>query len=72
MKIDGMAIMACRYAHHRNTSATFAVVSEVIQNWENISDWAKSKMVEEAKGEATTCLEEWQILYDKFEEELKK
>jgi len=62
---ESMYVFAARYAHRRPTAAAHRVVSDILQNWDNISESTRLQLRVEAKKEATCNLEDWKRLIDK-------
>ena len=61
MSIDNLAIMACRYAHNRNTSASYAVVRDLKKEWHSLHTNTKIQILKESH-EAQYCHEDWEEL----------
>ena len=55
-------VLAARYAHNRNTSAPFAVVEAIKENWDKLSEVTQKKIKKEAETEAQYCFEDWDKL----------
>ena len=59
--IDNLSLMSARYAHHRQTGASLAVVRELMINWDMISKDAQFKILQESY-EATYNISDWEDL----------
>ena len=63
---EAMYVFAARYAHTRFTGAAHRIVSEILKNWDNISEGVRLQLRVEAKKEATCNLDDWKRLIDKY------
>jgi|GEM_PF-5976322 len=61
---ESMYVFAARYAHRRPTAAAHRVVSDILRNWDSISDETKAQLQREAT-EAIYNPEDWKRLIDK-------
>lgn len=57
-------VFAARYAHGRNTSASYIVNQALRANWENLSPFTQAQLISESC-EARYCLEDWEWLRNK-------
>lgn len=55
-------VLAARYAHSRHTSAPFAVVESIKENWDKLSEDTQEQIKREAANEAQYCFEDWDQL----------
>jgi len=64
--IDTIAVFAARYAHHRNTAASFAFLQNIRAVKDQLSDNCKKQLVQESH-EADYNLDDWASLRDLFD-----
>ena len=62
--METIYIMAARYAHHRNTGAALAVVSQILKDWDKLSQQARDQLQREAH-EASCNFEDWKMLIER-------
>lgn len=62
--MDNIYIMAARYAHHRKTGASYVVVSQILKDWDKLTQQARDQLQREAH-EASCNFEDWKLLIEK-------
>ncbi len=62
-------LFAARYARTRNTGAALIVVNNIIAAWDEIPHRVLKKIISETRQEAEYCVEDWNLLIDKWDRE---
>lgn len=55
-------LYAARYAHTRNTSASYQVVNSIMWHWDQLDDRIKEQLQREARSDAIYNMEDWDTL----------